>query len=139
MAFANKLLDPEALMSRTVMSDTTLNLNDNEPKTFITSGLTTFADFSNSSEKYLVTLDDTEDPKHFPEYKKWVAVAVIAAGAFCATSASSMVRVTRLHNSGMLWTDVILRRLPSLSQVKSALCMRATKLPFWVSVSSFLV
>lgn len=79
-------------MSQTVMSETTLHGNDNEPKSFITSGLTTFADLNNLSEKYLVTLNENEDPKHLPEYRKWVAVAVIAAGAFCATSASSMVR-----------------------------------------------
>ena len=75
-------------------SETTLRNTDDDPETLNVSIPTPqkFDETDKSSDKYLVTLDESEDPKQLPGYRKWIAVSVISAGAFCATSASSMVR-----------------------------------------------
>ncbi|KAF7357880.1 RNA polymerase II-associated protein [Mycena venus] len=43
------------------------------------------------SDDRLVSLDPSEDPLCLSTFRKWLAVAVIAAGSFCVTCASSMV------------------------------------------------
>lgn len=40
---------------------------------------------------YEVTLDKEIDPKNLPNWRKWLAVLVINAGAICVSSSSSMV------------------------------------------------
>jgi hypothetical protein len=46
------------------------------------------------SDDRLVSLDPAEDPLCFSTFRKWLAVMVICAGAFCVTCASSVVRST---------------------------------------------
>ncbi|KAI0093212.1 MFS general substrate transporter [Irpex rosettiformis] len=41
-------------------------------------------------DRYLVRLDNDDDPKHMDLSKKWAIVLVICSGAFCATCASSV-------------------------------------------------
>ncbi|KAI0812553.1 major facilitator superfamily domain-containing protein [Irpex lacteus] len=45
---------------------------------------------SDDDERYLVRLDEDDDPKLMATSKKWVIVLVICSGAFCATCASSV-------------------------------------------------
>ena len=42
-------------------------------------------------EQFLVRLEAEDDPKHMKNFRKWVIILVVSAGAMCATCASSMV------------------------------------------------
>ncbi|KAJ6498747.1 major facilitator superfamily domain-containing protein [Mycena sanguinolenta] len=48
------------------------------------------------SDDRLVSLDPSEDPLCFSSFRKWLAVAVISAGSFCVTCASSMASFTEI-------------------------------------------
>ena len=50
------------------------------------------SDAESTDDKYAVALEQEDDPKCLPIWRKWVIVLVICSGALCATCASSMVR-----------------------------------------------
>ena len=43
-------------------------------------------------DPYEVTLEPEDDPKNMATLRKWMVTLVISSGAFCTTTASSMVR-----------------------------------------------
>ncbi|KAJ3544006.1 hypothetical protein NM688_g5793 [Phlebia brevispora] len=47
-------------------------------------------DGSAEDDKYEVRLEEEDDPKNLPVWRKWLIVSVICSGALCATCASSM-------------------------------------------------
>jgi hypothetical protein len=44
-------------------------------------------------DPYQVFLDESDDPKYFPNWRKWTIICIISSAATCVACASSMVRV----------------------------------------------
>lgn len=47
---------------------------------------------SDPSDPFEVTLEQQDNPKALPTWRRWLAALIINAGAICVTGASSMVR-----------------------------------------------
>ena len=86
-------------------------------------------------DKLEVALEQEDDPKALPVWRKWIIVLVICSGALCATCASSMVRIVKSmcnHELRLTASD----RLPLRRRVCVGISMSAARSRSLASVCS---